>query len=52
VTKSAIASAEARLKRAQLNLDYAFVKAPISGRVSRAEITEGNLVEAGRTRPF
>ncbi len=51
VTKSAIASAEARLKRAQLNLDYAHVKAPISGRVSRAEITEGNLVEAGPNAP-
>lgn len=51
VTKSAIASAEARLKRAQLNLDYAYVKAPISGRVSRAEITEGNLVEAGPNAP-
>jgi multidrug efflux system membrane fusion protein len=45
VTRSAIASAEARLKRAQLNLDYAHVKAPISGRVSRPEITVGNLVE-------
>ena len=52
VTKSAIASAEARLKRAQLNLDYAYVKAPISGRVSRAEITEGNLVEAGPNAPI
>ncbi len=51
VTKSAIASSEARLKRAQLNLDYAYVKAPISGRVSRAEITEGNLVEAGPNAP-
>ncbi len=52
VTKSAIASAEARMKRAQLNLEYAHVKAPISGRVSRAEITEGNLVEAGPNAPM
>ncbi len=51
VSKSAVASAEARLKRAQLNLDYAHVKAPISGRVSRAEITAGNLVEAGPNAP-
>ena len=52
VTKSAIASAEARLKRAQLNLDYAYVKAPISGRASRVEITAGNLVEAGPNAPL
>jgi multidrug efflux system membrane fusion protein len=52
VAKSAIASAEARLKRAQLNLDYAHVKAPITGRISRAEITEGNLVEAGPGAPI
>lgn len=51
VAKSAIASSEARLKRAQLNLDYAHVKAPITGRISRAEITEGNLVEAGPGAP-
>ncbi len=51
VAKSAIASAEARLKRAQLNLDYAHVKAPIAGRISRAEITAGNLVEAGPGAP-
>lgn len=52
VAKNAITSAEARLKRAQLNLDYAYVKAPISGRVSRAEITEGNLVDAGANAPI
>lgn len=52
VTKSAIASAEARLKRAQLSLEYAHVRAPITGRVSRAEITQGNLVEAGPNAPI
>ncbi len=51
VAKSAIVSSEARLKRAQLNLDYAHVKAPITGRISRAEITAGNLVEAGPGAP-
>lgn len=42
-----IASTEAALRGAQLNLDFTKVLAPITGRVSRAEITEGNLVEAG-----
>ncbi|MGB4057528.1 MAG: efflux RND transporter periplasmic adaptor subunit [Alphaproteobacteria bacterium] len=51
VSKSTIASAEARLKRAQLNIDYAHVRAPISGRVGRAEITKGNLVDAGPGAP-
>lgn len=51
VARNAVASAEAKLKRAQLNLDYAYVKAPISGRVSRAEITAGNLVDAGANAP-
>jgi multidrug efflux system membrane fusion protein len=39
-----IATAEAALRVAQLNLDYAAVRAPISGRVSRAHVTAGNLV--------
>lgn len=40
-------TAQAALDVAELNFDYAYVKAPISGRVSRAEITVGNLVEGG-----
>ena len=39
----------AALAIAQLNLDYTQVKAPISGRVSRALITEGNYVNAGQS---
>jgi membrane fusion protein, multidrug efflux system len=42
-----IASTEAALRGAQLNLEFTRVTAPITGRVGRAEITEGNLVEAG-----
>jgi multidrug efflux system membrane fusion protein len=42
-----IASIEGALRGAQLNLDFTRVLAPITGRVSRAEITEGNLVETG-----
>lgn len=37
-------SAQADVETAQLNLDYATVKAPISGRIGRAQVTEGALV--------
>jgi membrane fusion protein, multidrug efflux system len=51
VAQTAIASAQAVLESAQINLDYAYVKAPISGRVSRAEITLGNLVGSATIAP-
>lgn len=41
-----VASAEAGLASARLNLRYADVTAPISGRIGRAQITEGALVSA------
>jgi membrane fusion protein (multidrug efflux system) len=41
-----VAIASAGLAEAQLNLDYAEIKAPISGRIGRAMITEGALVSA------
>jgi len=49
-----IASTEAALRGAQLNLEFTRVISPISGRVGRAEITEGNLVEggAGQIKPL
>ena len=52
VADAAILVAEADVKQAELNLDYAHVKAPISGRLSRVEITVGNLVEAGPNAPL
>ena len=42
-----IASTGAALRGAELNLEFTRVTAPITGRVGRAEITEGNLVESG-----
>jgi membrane fusion protein, multidrug efflux system len=42
-----IAATEAALRGAELNLEFTRVTAPITGRVGRAEITEGNLVEGG-----
>ncbi|GFO61024.1 MexE family multidrug efflux RND transporter periplasmic adaptor subunit [Geomonas silvestris] len=51
VAQAAILGAEAELKQARIDLDHAFVKAPIGGRVSRAEITLGNRVQAGAGAP-
>jgi multidrug efflux system membrane fusion protein len=51
VAKNAIDAAAARLKQAKIDLDHAYVKAPISGRAGRAEITEGNLVQSGPNAP-
>lgn len=42
-----ISGAEAAVEAAALNLEWTEVRAPISGRISRAEVTEGNLVQAG-----
>ncbi|MGA0611444.1 efflux RND transporter periplasmic adaptor subunit [Caldimonas sp. KR1-144] len=40
-----IKAAEAALRVARLNLEYTAVRAPIAGRISRANITTGNLVD-------
>ncbi|CAN5428607.1 efflux RND transporter periplasmic adaptor subunit [soil metagenome] len=44
--------AEAALKTAQLNLGYTEVRAPVSGRVGKVEITVGNLIAAGPGAPL
>jgi RND family efflux transporter MFP subunit len=44
-------AAEAAVATAKLNLEWTRVRAPIAGRVSRAEVTEGNLVQAGAPTP-
>ncbi|MDH4390502.1 MAG: efflux RND transporter periplasmic adaptor subunit, partial [Aquabacterium sp.] len=41
------ATARAALMAARINLDYAAIKAPISGRIGRALVTEGALVGQG-----
>lgn len=38
---------QAAVQQAQINLNYASIKAPISGRTGRIEIKKGNLVDAG-----
>ena len=47
--KARLRSISAALEIAKLNLGYTKVTAPITGRVSRAQITAGNLVTAGQT---
>ena len=47
--RAAMAGIQAQLDLAKLNLSFTRVTSPISGRVSRAEITAGNLVTADTT---
>jgi multidrug efflux system membrane fusion protein len=49
--RAAIKVAEADLAQARLDLEHAYVKAPIAGRIGRAEVTVGNLVQAGPNAP-
>ena len=42
-----VKAAQAALETAQINLTYTKVTAPVDGRVSRAELTVGNLVATG-----
>lgn len=50
--KAAVDGAKAMVEAAEIDLDYAYVKAPISGKVGRAEVTEGNLVQDGASAPL
>jgi membrane fusion protein, multidrug efflux system len=45
----AVGSAEAALKQAELNLEWAAVRAPISGRISDRRVDAGNLIVGGST---
>jgi RND family efflux transporter MFP subunit len=42
-----VAGSEAALETASLNMNFTQVTSPIAGRVSRAEVTRGNLVTGG-----
>ncbi|SCU88921.1 Cation/multidrug efflux system, mebrane-fusion component [Cupriavidus necator] len=50
-TSANVRAAQAQLETARLNLAYTRITAPVAGRVSRAEITVGNLVAAGTASP-
>jgi membrane fusion protein (multidrug efflux system) len=47
-----VATGRANLQTAQINLGYATVTAPISGRIGRALVTEGALVGQGDATPL
>jgi multidrug efflux system membrane fusion protein len=49
--QAALRSAQAALRAAQLDLDYTQVRAPVSGRIGKIEVTVGNLVAAGSSSP-
>jgi len=48
---ASVKSAQAAVQTAQINLDYTEITSPVTGRVSRAEITVGNLVGTGLNTP-
>lgn len=47
-----VAAARAAVRTAQINLGYASVTAPISGRIGRSLVTEGALVGQGEATPL
>ncbi|OWL85631.1 efflux transporter periplasmic adaptor subunit [Halopseudomonas aestusnigri] len=49
MAQAALASAQAAQDNAELELAYTEVRAPVSGRMGRAEITRGNLATADAT---
>lgn len=51
-TAADVAANKAAVERAKLNLGYATVTAPISGRIGRALVTEGALVGQNETTPL
>ena len=51
-TSADVAATKAALETARLNLGYATVSAPISGRIGRALVTEGALVGQGEATPL
>ncbi|WP_316979118.1 efflux RND transporter periplasmic adaptor subunit [Shumkonia mesophila] len=49
--QSSLRAAQAALETAKLNLGYTQIRAAVSGRVGKAEVTVGNLVAAGAGAP-
>lgn len=47
---AAVSAAKAAVATARLNLEWTKVRSPLRGRVGRAEITAGNLVQVGMPR--
>ena len=47
--QASLDTARAEVERRKLDYEFTKVRAPISGQVSRAEVTEGNLIQSGQT---
>jgi multidrug efflux system membrane fusion protein len=50
--QAALDAAKADLAQAQVDLEHAYVTAPISGRVSQVDVTLGNIVQSGANAPL
>ncbi|QRM30773.1 efflux RND transporter periplasmic adaptor subunit [Microvirga sp. VF16] len=48
-TKAELDRAQAALRQAQLDVEFTEIKTPLSGRISRKLVSEGNLVNANET---
>jgi multidrug efflux system membrane fusion protein len=51
-TQASLAGSQAAVDEARLNLQYATIRAPISGRTGSLLIREGNLMRANATQPL
>lgn len=49
MAQAGVNAAAASLQSAQLDLEYTQIKAPVSGRIGRAQVTRGNLATADST---
>src|SRR5262245_35511959 len=47
ISLAEMGQAEAEIERARLDLEFCKIKAPITGKISRAQVTKGNLINAG-----
>jgi RND family efflux transporter MFP subunit len=45
--KAAVAVAQAQVRQAELDLGYTEIRAPVTGRISRHEVSAGNLITGG-----
>jgi RND family efflux transporter MFP subunit len=47
--KAAVAAAQAEVEQAELDLGYTEIRSPVTGRISRHEVSAGNLITGGYT---
>jgi membrane fusion protein, multidrug efflux system len=52
IAKASLAAVRAAVTEAELNLEFTRIVSPIDGRVGRARIREGNLVQTGADSPI